>query len=317
MQKIYISQHHNIFFNLATEEFFLKHTTDNIIMLWRSSPCIVVGKHQNLFAEVNLPYLLKNNILLARRLSGGGTVYHDLGNINFTFITTGEEGKLIDFEKQTNPIIEAINQLGVNASLGPRNNIFIGNQKISGNAEHIYRKRILHHGTLLFNSNLEILEDTIRTSGDKFKDKAVKSVRAAVTNISHHLGNEMSIEEFIEHLKSNLSKSNNHIKDITLSQDEMHMIDSLKKEKYETEKWIYNYSPNYTFSGEIVIENRTYPLQLIVKKGIIEQIECSHIGMQSLKGLDHQLQILKTKLTGLFPKLNDDELNDLCIQLFY
>ncbi len=170
-----------------------------IFILWQNSPAVIVGKHQNALAEINVAFVMANNIPVVRRLTGGGTVFHDKGNINFTFIKNADdEGKMIDFRKYAGPILEGLQSLGLNAQFSARNDIFLNDKKISGNAEHIYakKKRVLHHGTLLFNSNLALLNEAIKANPDRYIDKAVNSVRSVVTNIVDYLNPAITVESF-------------------------------------------------------------------------------------------------------------------------
>jgi len=175
------------YFNLAAEEYALKNFKADCFMLWRNEPSIIVGKHQNTLAEINLDYVKKRNIKVGRRLSGGGAVFHDLGNLNFTFISTGaQENRLVDFRRFTMPILEVLQNLGIEAVFEGRNDLTIHGRKFSGNAEHVWKNRILHHGTLLFSSVLTDLSEALKVDPLKFRDKAVKSIRSRVTNISKH-----------------------------------------------------------------------------------------------------------------------------------
>ncbi|HEY9115846.1 MAG TPA: lipoate--protein ligase family protein, partial [Bacteroidales bacterium] len=185
------------FFNIAAEDFLLKNSPDDFIMLWQNKPSVIIGKHQNTFAEVNLDFVNKNNIPVIRRMSGGGTVYHDLGNINFTMITSeNNPEKLIDFRKFTEPLILFLKSLGIEAAFESKNNLKVNGKKISGNSAHVKKDKIMHHGTLLFNTNLRNLENSIKPPKTNITDKAVKSVRATVTNISKELDDKMPIEKF-------------------------------------------------------------------------------------------------------------------------
>src|SRR5690606_28789319 len=143
------------YFNIATDEYIFKHIKEDCFMLWQNDNAIIVGKHQNTLAEINLEYVKQQNIHVVRRLYGGGAVYHDMGNLNFSFTKTSDDGNLMDFEKYTKPIVEVLNTLGVNAKFEGRNDITVDGKKISGNAEYIHKNKILHHGTLLFSSEMK------------------------------------------------------------------------------------------------------------------------------------------------------------------
>src|SRR5690606_26723949 len=149
--------HHSTdpYFNIATDEYIFRHIKEDCFMLWQNDNAIIVGKHQNTLAEINFDYVKANNIHVVRRLSGGGAVYHDLGNLNFSFTKTGADSSLMDFEMYTRPILEVLNSLGVPAKFEGRNDLTIDGKKISGNAEHIFKNKILHHGTLLFSSEMK------------------------------------------------------------------------------------------------------------------------------------------------------------------
>ena len=180
-------------------------------MIYRNEPSVIIGKHQNTLAEINHPYLNEHEIHLVRRLSGGGTVYHDMGNINFLFILSGEAGKLVDFKRFLLPVLTILQNMGLPVEYGGRNDLLIDGKKISGNAEHVFRNRILHHGTLLYSSDLTVLENVLRVSPGKYIDKAVRSVRSKVTNISDYLKSKMTVEKFTqklyEEIKSHFSIS--------------------------------------------------------------------------------------------------------------
>ncbi len=260
------------FFNLATEEYLLKNKNEDIFMLWRSEPSVIIGKHQNAPAETNIRFCRENNIHIARRLSGGGTVVHDLNNLNFTFIRTGEEGKLIDFKRFVNPVIDYLATLGIKAHIGKTNDIRIGKLKVSGNAEHVYRKRTLHHGTLLFKSDLSRLKKAIEPSKAVYIDKAVQSNRASVTNIADFIKNTMNIEEFTTDLCQFISEANDAV-ELVLSPVDLSEIRKLATEKYKTWDWIWGYSPNYTFKNNSEKKEYTINISLEVSKGVIKNSE--------------------------------------------
>ena len=209
------SNHTDPYFNLASEEYLLKCFAEDIFLLYRNAPSIVVGKHQNTLAEINLSFVQEKEIIVARRISGGGTVFHDLGNLNFAFITGGKEGELVDYRKYTLPIIEAMGKMGLDVRLGEQNELLMGTLKISGTASHVFKHRVLHHGTLLFSSQMEDLSAALRVQSELFKDRAVKSIRSEVTNILDHLVDKMDITGFqnliFDHIINTTNSPTNYI----------------------------------------------------------------------------------------------------------
>lgn len=290
-----LSKSFDPYFNLAAEEYLLKQTRDNVFMLWRSVPSVIVGKHQNALAEINYPYVLKNNLLLARRLSGGGTVVHDPNNLNFSFISNGESGKLIDFKKFISPVIEYLKTIGIQAIIGDKNDIRIGDLKISGNAEHVYKKRVLHHGTLLFNSDLSRLKEAIKVVPGKYFDKAVQSNRSSVTNIIEFLKKKISIDQFIDELSTFILKNSPDAINCPLTTDEEQTISEISSEKYALEDWILGYSPKYEFINSFDFMGDTWSVKLKTEKGRIidAAIQTNNQNMEnialSLNGANHNI----------------------------
>lgn len=266
----------NPYFCLATEEYLLKNFADDIFMLWQSEDTVVLGKHQNALGEINYPFVREKNITVARRISGGGTVFHDAGNVNFTFIKNVKSPAEISFSQFTEPVREALAQLGAEATTSGRNDLLIEGKKVSGNAEHIFKNRVLHHGTLLFNSNLNNLGQAIRVIPGKYESKAVKSNRSEVANISSFLKNDINIENFIKFLiEVQLEKTGNKLYE--LSENDIHKTEILVYEKFKIWDWNYGYSPKYSFKNEVEIDKRNLSIQLNVKKGRIEACEISGI----------------------------------------
>ena len=258
----------DIYEHLATEEFLLKEFSDDIFMLWRSDPSVVIGKHQNAMAEINYHYLRENNIAVARRLSGGGTVYHDRGNLNFTFILNGERGKLVDFVRFVQPINLFLNQLGIQSEIGVRNDILVSGLKVSGNAEHIFKNRVLHHGTLLYKANLDVLRNAIKVIPGKYIDKAVQSHRSSVTNLSDYMAEHISTEAFSEKLFHYVVDSNEG-EIYSLSEDELQKIRLLRDSKYKSWNWIYGYSPTFSLHKSFGAAQQEYVLEVGIEKGLI------------------------------------------------
>lgn len=273
----------NPFFNLAAEEYLLKKTTNEVFMVWVSDPAVIVGKHQNTYAEINLPFIKDKNINVARRLSGGGAVYHDKGNINFTFIRNGEQGKLINFKRFIDPVIHFLNRADIPAVHGEKNDILIEGKKVSGNAEHVYKKRILHHGTLLFNSDIERLNEAIKVKQGKYTDKAVQSKRSNVTNISEFMKNK-TVEDFRDFLFNSILQ-NEHHNVYEFNVEEKKEIEKLQVEKYSTWEWIFGYSPDYAFTNEFNVKNLKCKVTFHVSKGIIHSasIFCNFLNAEEVR----------------------------------
>ena len=257
------------YFNIASEEYLLKNFSDDIFILYRNEPSIIVGKHQNTIAEINLGIVKSKNLKVVRRLSGGGTVYHDLGNLNYSFIANGSEGNLVDFKKFSRPIIDILQKLGVDAKLGGKNDIRVGDKKISGNAEHVYKNRVLHHGTLLFSSHLDDLNDSIKISPNTYTDKAVKSIRSNVANISDYLKEPITIFEFTDLIVNHIKQTIPSCMSYQFTINDIVSINDLVDTKYATREWNYGYSPTYTLSKRIVYGDSTLIVLINVEKGII------------------------------------------------
>jgi len=260
------------YFNLAMEDYFLKNSSDEHFFIYRNEPCIVVGKHQNLLSEINLKYILNNNIKLARRISGGGTVYHDLNNLNFSFIHNCPNPDKINFAKFTLPVLEALKEMDLDVEFSDRHDLLIANKKISGNAMHIFKSRVLSHGTLLFNSDLNQLSAALRNNPQKYIDKSIKSVRSKVTNISDYLIHPILITSFTQNVFDNINNKQADSSTIPLNNHEVDAIQQISNEKYRTWEWIYGYSPKYLFQNNFQLSDRTVKFELNVEKGIIRNV---------------------------------------------
>lgn len=305
------------YFNIASEEYLLKSFDDDIFMLYINEPSIIVGKHQNTLAEINYCYVKENNISVIRRISGGGTVFHDLGNVNFLFIKNGRDGHLVDFKGFTEPIIEVLQSLGIDARFEGKNDIRVNGLKISGNAEHVFKNRTLHHGTLLFSSNLDFLNEAIRVDADKYQSKAVQSNRSNVTNIALQLASDLSIDRFMDLIYNQIEKKQN-CELYEWSDNDWEAIIKLKEEKYETWDWNYGYSTQYTITREIKIDHEELLFKLTVDKGIIIDVFVKtslmneELALLSLKGCKHKEEDMLHKLE----QTNSGRLKEFVFELF-
>lgn len=277
------------YFNLAAEEYFLKNFDENIVMLWQNEPSIIIGKHQNALKEINPRLFECHEVPIIRRISGGGTVYHDLGNLNFTFINSGQRDKLISFETYTEPILAALKQLGVEAHLGNHHSLMIKDKKISGNAAHVFKNRVVHHGTLLFNSDLDRLNDLISGSEKHYTDKAVKSRRMTVTNIKDYLKEDIDVKKFKEILEKFLQKQFSGIK-YQMSDKDFNAIQLLANEKYKTWDWNFAYSPPFTYKKMVSVDGISYDIEIRVKKARIERLQININNKEEVVILQNKLE---------------------------
>jgi lipoate-protein ligase A len=282
------------YFCLAAEEYLLKNFTEDIFMLWQSENAVVVGKHQNLLAEINYPFVHENNITVCRRISGGGTVFHDSGNVNFSFIKNVKSTAEISFKQFTAPVVEALAKLGVTATTSGRNDLLIDGLKISGNAEHVLKNRVLHHGTLLFNSDLQNLGQAIKVSPGKYEGKAVQSNRSPVANISQFLKIPMTTGEFIQFLLG-VQLENQENSFYVLNENHIQSIEKLSTEKFKTWEWNFGYSPNYSFKNEVEIDGKILTIRLVVEKGIIVEAEIEGDYFMIIESISIKNGLLQTK----------------------
>jgi lipoate-protein ligase A len=259
------------FFCLAAEEFFLKNYEDDLFMVWQSHNVVVVGKHQNALAEINYRYVRENGIKVARRISGGGTVFHDRGNINFTYIRNVRGPQEVNFHQFLDPIKEFLAEIGVHAVLSGRNDLLVQGKKISGNAQHLFKNRVLHHGTLLFESDLNHLGSVLSAGQGKYTGKAVESRRSEVANISPFLRKPLTREEFIFALLNFQMQTNLQAGNFSIPLSDKEHIRILSRQKFETAEWQYGYSPPYIFSNTGSVENRELSVFLRVEKGVIKK----------------------------------------------
>ena len=260
-------------FNLATEEFLMNHKQDNWFYLYINAPSIIVGKHQNSLAEINVDYVKENGVIVIRRTTGGGAVFHDPGNLNFTFIMKEHPGETADFRKYTQPIIDVLQAMDVDAKFEGRNDMTIEGKKFSGNAKAFYNGKILQHGTLLFNSTLPNLSQALKLNPLKYRDKAVKSISSRVTNISEHLKHDITLEEFEKRIVDHVRTMYADAKVYELTEEDRAAIQKLVDEKYGTWDWNFGNSPKYNFQKGIKTSGGHVEVNLEVRKGQIEDVK--------------------------------------------
>lgn len=262
------------YYNLAVEEYLLNNSSEDIFMLWQNAPVVVIGKNQNAYAEVNLDYAKEKGICVCRRITGGGAVYHDLGNVNYTFITSTEKAQALNYEYFTKPIIEALSFLGLECKLSGRNDLECEGKKFSGNAQYSSNGRILHHGTLLFDVDVSVLSSVLKVDKEKLEYKAVKSHKGRVVNLCELLGDKITADEFIEHIEKYV------IEKMSAERCEITTNDKIEElyNRNMSNEWIYSdkrYLTDYTLH-----KRRKYPFGIVniemkLVKGVIDNIVIS------------------------------------------
>ncbi len=259
-------------YNLALEEYVFNGLPkeDEYFMLWQNDNAIIIGKHQNAVEEINAAFVRERDIKVVRRLSGGGAVYHDLGNLNFTFVSDGNENSGLDLASFCVPVVKALASLGVEAEISGRNDITIDGKKFSGNAQYQRGGRVMHHGTIMFDSNLETLSAALRVSADKIESKGVKSVRSRVTNVKEHLPDpRMTVEDFKKALRDFMARENG-MEAYELTAEDRAAVEALRG-RYESWEWNYGNSPAYDILKERRVEGcGKVQAYMKVEKGLIK-----------------------------------------------
>lgn len=258
------------YFNLAVEEYMMNNFDEDIFMLWRNEPSIIVGKFQNSLAEINLDFVNEKGIKVVRRMTGGGAVFHDLQNLNYTFIESNSKGNFRTFSQ---PILDVLQNLGVDARFEGRNDLMIDGQKFSGNAECVNNGRILHHGTLLFDTAMNDMSAALKVNPLKFEDKAVKSVRKRVTNISEHLKSPLTVMQFCDLIMDYVMKTKANCVKYEFSDADIAKIQKLRDEKYSKWEWNFGNSPKYSYSKMIRTKGGNIEVHLKIEKGKISDIK--------------------------------------------
>lgn len=283
------------YINLALEEYVLRNfgEKDTFLLFYINEPSIIIGKNQNSIEEINRDYVEKNNIKVVRRLSGGGAVYHDEGNLNFSFITKDDGDSFHNFAKFTEPVVKALNKLGVPAELVGRNDLLVEGRKISGNAQFFTQGRMFSHGTLMFNSEIEHVVEALNVSEEKIKSKGIKSIRSRVANIAEYLEEEMTMDQFKEHILLSIFDVE-RVEDVPtyeLTEEDWEKVHEISRNRYQNWEWNYGKSPAYNVQASHKFPSGLLDVRLDVKKGIIEncKIYGDFFGIGEIKDLEERL----------------------------
>jgi lipoate-protein ligase A len=288
------------YWNLAAEEYLLKNTQDDYIFLYVNKSSVVVGKHQIAQKEVNSKFINENNILVARRLSGGGAVYHDEGNLNVSFIQTTKPGENISYKTITQFFYQFLRNQIPELVLTERNDFVINGKKVSGSAMHIFKNRLLAHCTLLITSNLENLSASLKGYPERFTDKSISSKRSAVMNLSQ-ISSSISVGKMIHEFGDYLRKIYADLTVFTLNSNSKDQIQELASSKYSTLSWIYGYSPKYIYQNTFTYRYTIFHYTLEIEKGSIEsaKLDLYHSDnsqiqskLNGLRGKEHNPKLL-------------------------
>jgi len=304
---IYRNYNTDPYFNLAAEEYLLNNAEEDIFMLWRNESAVIIGKNQNAYAELDVDYVENNNVKVVRRMTGGGAVFHDLGNVNYTFITSGESS-VLNFERFTLPIINAIKTLGYeNVYLSGRNDIMMGDFKISGNAQTSCNGKTLHHGTILYSADLSKLSKALHVDEEKIKSKGIKSVRNRVENIKELLNTHMDVAGFMEYIEDHVSAQ--YGKQIcSFTPEQMQNIQRLADEKYSTWEWNYGRSKEFVADKKKRYDFGSVCVSFTAENGLVKGIKITgdFFGVKDVSDVEKMLfgcRLEKNELLATLSKL--------------
>ena len=256
--------------NLALDEYLLTHFTEEVLSLWRNCPSVIVGRNQNALEEIDQDFVRARGIAVVRRLTGGGAVFHDLGNVNYTLVQPYQEGDFNNYAKFTRPIVDFLAELGVRAELSGRNDLLVEGRKCSGNAQAVRGGRILHHGTLLFSADLSQLAVALRPRDIKIQSKGVKSVSSRVTNLAGHLPEPMRVEAFLDRLRA-WFLARPGVRPYQLTAEDRAAVDALRAAKYGAWAWNFGASPRYTWARAAKYPFGLVDVRLRVEGGVIQE----------------------------------------------
>lgn len=265
--KWFVSECFDVFYNLALEEYLCRTVIDDdCFILWTNDDSVVIGRNQNIFEEVNVDDAAADGIKLARRNSGGGAVFHDRGNINFSMIKDFDENAVNSYDEFLDPVIDMLHSLHIPAAKRNKSDIAVLDNKISGNAQIIKGKRIIHHGTLLFDADLDKLRNYLKSDSSSYSSKSTKSVKSSVTNISEYV--DMTSDDFKDYIIRYFCRDGERI---ILSENEKELIKT-QSEKYSSWDWVVGKSPNFTAKERCFFGSRMLEIEFFVEKGIIRAI---------------------------------------------
>ncbi|KGR75783.1 lipoate--protein ligase [Ureibacillus sinduriensis] len=296
--------------NLAIEEFVLRNMDiekDDFLLFYINQPSIIIGKNQNTIEEINTDYVEDNGIIVVRRLSGGGAVYHDLNNLNFSFLTKDDGNSFHNYKKFTQPVVDALEKLGINAELSGRNDILAEGRKVSGNAQYSTRGRMFSHGTLMFKTDVDAVVSSLKVKKDKIESKGIKSVRSRVGNISDYLKEPMTIQDFRMEILKSIFGGEDKIQYYELTEEDWKKIHEISEERYQKWEWNYGKSPRFNIQKTNRFPSGGIDIRLEVNKGIIEEIKIfgDFFGVGDVADIEELLVGVKYDRTSIAEAMGD------------
>ncbi|SDN44985.1 lipoate--protein ligase [Alkalicoccus daliensis] len=299
--------------NLALEEYALKKlpADETYLLFYVNEPCIIIGKNQNTHEEINKPFVDENNIKVVRRLSGGGAVYQDLGNLSFSFLTKDDGDSFSNYAKFTEPVIEALRELGIDAELSGRNDIHVGEKKISGNAQYSTKGKMFSHGTLLVDVEMENIMDSLNVNEEKIRSKGIKSVRSRVANINELIDREINVEELKQIILSYVFQGED-IPTYRFSKEEWEEIYQLAEKRYKNWDWNYGKSPKFDVRRSKRFEGAgSIDVRLDVKKGIIQDCKIfgDFFGIGEVGEIEEKLRGVKYEKNAILQEIEDIDMS--------
>ncbi|WP_422122730.1 lipoate--protein ligase [Planococcus sp. X10-3] len=302
--------------NLAIEEYLLKNMDvekDPFLLFYINEPSIIIGKNQNTAEEINTDYVDSNGIHVVRRLSGGGAVYHDHGNLNYSFITVDDGESFRNFRKFTEPVVKALNGLGVNAEMSGRNDLMAEGRKISGNAQFSTRGRMYSHGTLMFDTNIEEVVSALKVSKEKIESKGIKSIRSRVANISEFLETGMTVMEFRSEILHSIFEGEENVKLWELTDEDWEGIHEISRERYGNWEWNYGKSPKFNVKHSHRFPVGGIDVRLQVEKGLVENAKIfgDFFGVGDITELENAITGVKYERNALDEAISDMDIPKL------
>lgn len=296
------------YMNLALDEYAMRHidSDEDFFFLWQNEPSVIIGKNQNAVAEINQKFIDEKGIHVARRVSGGGAVYHDFGNLNFTFIIGVDDPGKVNFKRFVQPVIDALGAMGVEAEASGRNDILIDGLKISGNAQRVAGGKLMHHGTLIYDVNLEDMVAALNVDPDKIISKGVKSVRSRVTTIKEHLPKGTTLEDFWGELHYYLSNKGQD-KEIILTDKDWERVAHEAKTRFSTWDWVYGTSPEFNLRNSKRFKGGQVEVLMEVEEGIIQSVRFmgDYLGLRDVSEVEDKLIGTKFKQDEVTKVLRD------------